>query len=442
MSDNIFGFSFSDSYFYNSNKKWDKQQLEDQEFIQLQYEQQNDKKSDCINEDNEYKIKDSAKFPNWDTFERMLKKHKLEVGFKFIKFRLECDNKGDILRQYFVCKNSKEYQPKKKTIDADHRERDSKKHCWKDLLIQYTASKDYLNQLWKTQQSWAKIYMLTTFCAGIQSTQWVESTNGLIKAELSKYKNVLPTKGLSSIQSVFFKPVQDAIKEYLILKSASVQNIQISQSILYHTSLFEISYNLTLLLNAHEYMDGYLEDEYDALQASLENIINMVSHNAKFDIKLISKHWYTDSMQASNYSVIPDTSYMEYDTNEEINQVISIHEPDIYRASIHNNITQKQDYAYGFGIAKSELKFALENVLVNEFVGLITRFIENHTGVDTNKRMTVDITQIENPKKLKYKGHPKLPKPVQQSNIQNLNTGCKRIAEIDTEDEYVEESSS
>ncbi|CAG8683676.1 22444_t:CDS:2, partial [Gigaspora rosea] len=47
------------------------------------------------------------------------------------------------------------------------------------------------------------------------------------------------------------------------------------------------------------------------------------------------------------------TSAMEFDSNKEINQVISIHEPNMYRASIHNNIILKQEYVHGFGIAKS-----------------------------------------------------------------------------------------
>ncbi|CAG8769188.1 666_t:CDS:2, partial [Racocetra persica] len=444
---NVFGFSSSDLYFYISSKEQDappdlsfstnqhsyieysteepmqmfqEQQHEDQEFIrlshkqqsqlirliqgkqhknqdisQLFHEQQSDDESDCSNEDNEYKIE------------------------------------ADIIRQYFVCENSKEHQSKKKIIDADHRERDSKKvgylwqfnaeyrknegaifinklvdehnhslapyrkefapslrslsqevldeikfltqecglgakaqrrylskkfptqflydrdlynairkyknqmgnqrendaadmklsqklgssyndflqnwyrcynsrselelvHRWKDLLIQYPAGKNYLNQLWKSRQLWAKIYVLTTFCAGMQSTQQVESTNRLIKAEvgakttllnlgkaiqiklereaqhqrLSEYRNTLPTRGLS--------------------KSASFQNVQISQSILYCASLFKISSDLTSLPNAHEFTDGYLEDEYDVLQASLENIMNMVNRENVLEIWRVS----------------------------------------------------------------------------------------------------------------------------------------------------------
>ncbi|RIB27241.1 hypothetical protein C2G38_2029558 [Gigaspora rosea] len=231
---------------------------------------------------------------------------------------------------------------------------------------------------------------------------------------------------------------------------------------------------------AHEYTDGYLEDEYDALQASLENLLNMVnrediletwkvflfdyhshshphyvillrdnmhlctclyiisngfycrhffsvfkmSRNAKFDIKLISKRWYTDSMQASDYSMIEGTAIEEIDSNEQMNQLISIRGSNAYQASIHTSITQKQEYAYGFGVAKSGLKFALDNGLVDEFAELIEKFIENHTDVDANNRMTIEVTRIENPKKLKHKGRPKILKStqiVQDLNAENLN---------------------
>ncbi|CAG8697807.1 1239_t:CDS:2 [Dentiscutata erythropus] len=239
----------------------------------------------------------------------------------------------------------------------------------------------------------------------MQSTQWVEGTNRLIKTkistkttllnldkiiqmkleheaqyqQLSEYKNAFPTQGLPSIQSVFFEPVQNEIKKYLTLKFTSVQSIQISQSILYHACLFE----LTLLPAVHEYTDGYFENEYDALQALLENLVNMVnceniletwkmSRNAKFDVKLIFKHWYTDPMQASDYSMIEGTAIEELDSNEQINQLISIRGPDAYQAT------------------KSGLKFALDNGLVDEFAGLIEKFTENHTDVDVNNRMIIE----------------------------------------------------
>ncbi|CAG8470644.1 6822_t:CDS:1, partial [Dentiscutata erythropus] len=111
---------------------------------------------------------------------------------------------------------------------------------------------------------------------------------------------------------------------------------------------------------------------------------------------------------------------MASDVNKQMNQLISIRGSDTYQASIHTSITQKQEYIYSFGVAKSKLKFALANGLVDEFVELIEEFIENNTGVDINKRMTINVTRIKNLKKLKHKECPKILKPI--PSIQDLNT--------------------
>lgn len=109
-----------------------------------------------------------------------------------------------------------------------------------------------------------------------------------------------------------------------------------------------------------------------------------ISRNTKFDIKLISKRWYADLMQVSDSLPIMGT-IGEPNTIMEMNQVTSIRGPNILEPSVCTNITQKQQYVHGFGVTKSGLKFAVENSLVDEFVGLITRFIENHTGVNANQ---------------------------------------------------------
>ncbi|CAG8743330.1 22951_t:CDS:2 [Dentiscutata erythropus] len=85
MSDNIFGFLFSDPYFYTSSEEQDTllnfsfsasqhsyiESNEEhtqfntiQELIQLSYEQQSNEESNRINEDNECKIENGAEFPN------------------------------------------------------------------------------------------------------------------------------------------------------------------------------------------------------------------------------------------------------------------------------------------------------------------------------------------------------------------------------------------
>ncbi|CAG8756546.1 8382_t:CDS:1, partial [Dentiscutata erythropus] len=72
----------------------------------------------------------------------------------------------------------------------------------------------------------------------------------------------------------------------------------------------------------------------------------------------------------------------------------------MYQTTIHANIAEKQKYAHGFSIAKSGLKFAIKNELVNEFVELTVKFIKNNFEVNTNEQITVDSNQIKNSKKL------------------------------------------
>ncbi|CAG8782222.1 8837_t:CDS:2, partial [Dentiscutata erythropus] len=215
----------------------------------------------------------------------------------------------------------------------------------------------------------------------MQSTQRVESMNSIIKNEVdtkttllnlcktiqtkldyeaqhqrfSEYRNTLFTQGLPSLQSVFFKSIQDEIEKYLTSE-------------------------LAFPPKAHKYSEGYLEDEYDTLQASLETIIKMVNYENILEIwRLVLKHWYFNPMQESSISPITDTT-AEHET---------------------------QEYAYGFGIAKSGLKFAIDNGLVDEFVRLISRFIENRTGVRSNfaQQDSLQNLNIEQEKNSRPKKH-------------------------------------
>ncbi|CAG8703932.1 2528_t:CDS:2, partial [Dentiscutata heterogama] len=104
----------------------------------MQYDYQSNEESDCIDENDDPMIEAGATFPNWNFFENALKRYELEIGFRAIKFRLERDNNGTIIRRYFVCENSKEHQPKKKFVNSDHRERESKKiGCQWQLNVGY-----------------------------------------------------------------------------------------------------------------------------------------------------------------------------------------------------------------------------------------------------------------------------------------------------------------
>ncbi|CAG8716239.1 25053_t:CDS:2 [Gigaspora margarita] len=318
-------------------------------------------------------------------------------------------------------------------IKADYRKRESKKTgCQWQLNVGYQKIsgeivinklvKDHNHSLVLYQKEFApslrlflqeaKIYMFTTFCTGMQSTQWVEGTNGLIKTKISAKTTLFNLD----------KAIQMKLEH----------EVQRQQLLDYKMYCQPEDFQVFKLSTAHEYTDRYLEDKYDALQASLKNLMNIVNceniletwkvslfdhysysysyysillnDNIHFDVKLISKHWYTDLIQASNYSIIEGAAIKELDLYEQTNY---------------------------FGIAKSGLKFALNNGLVDEFAGLIEKFIENYTNIDANNQMTIEVTRIENSKKLKHKGHPKISKSIPSK---DKSDKLRQIIETDTKD--------
>ncbi|CAG8750076.1 25657_t:CDS:2, partial [Racocetra persica] len=228
----------------------------------------------------------------------------------------------------------------------------------------------------------------------MQSTQQVKSTNKHIKTKVNTKTSLLNLEKAIQMR-LECEFIQDIIKNYLTLESISVQNEQISQSILYCACLFEISKDLTTLSNTYEYMNRYLEDEYDALQALLKNIMNMINYKHILEIwKVLLFDHYKHSSNA-----------VECDKNEEMNQVIFIRGSNAYQTSIHTNITKKQEYIHSFGIAKCRLKF-----------------------------MTVDVNQIENLKKSKYKERPRLQNSAQKGRTDKINIEDKNCKSSGTKE--------
>ncbi|CAG8554327.1 14999_t:CDS:2 [Cetraspora pellucida] len=68
-----------------------------QKIMQPFSEHRSDEEFDRDDENN-YIIQVGAIFPNWKSLENALKIYELEVGFKAIKFRMEHDNNGNIIR--------------------------------------------------------------------------------------------------------------------------------------------------------------------------------------------------------------------------------------------------------------------------------------------------------------------------------------------------------
>ena len=144
---------------------------------------------------------------------------------------------------------------------------------WKYMVETFPACNNYMTKtLYANRISWAKCYTPFHFNAGIQSTQSVESFNGIIKKALnsastlcdvekaidkrheqeSQYcklvdlKSQQTTVGLPHLSSQFFSNVDTVLVHFLTPLILSWQRFQISQSFTYEgclaSSIFEVSF--------------------------------------------------------------------------------------------------------------------------------------------------------------------------------------------------------
>ncbi|RHZ51073.1 hypothetical protein Glove_485g31 [Diversispora epigaea] len=74
-----------------------------------------------------FNLKTGDEFEDWNSVERQVKNHAIELGFEVVKRRLEKNKHGEIVRRTFECKNSHQYRPKKKADTEDTRECESVK---------------------------------------------------------------------------------------------------------------------------------------------------------------------------------------------------------------------------------------------------------------------------------------------------------------------------
>jgi hypothetical protein len=120
------------------------------------------------------------------------------------------------------------------------------------MLDDFPACEHYMTRtLYANRVSWAKAYTLFQFNAGIQSTQSVESFNGIIKKSLNSSNTLCDVKearhreetrycqltdlkakntmiGLPHISSQFFSDIDKVIVQFLTPLILSKQRFQVS----------------------------------------------------------------------------------------------------------------------------------------------------------------------------------------------------------------------
>jgi hypothetical protein len=121
------------------------------------------------------------------------------------------------------------------------------------MLIKYEPCRPYLEKkLYPTRASWARYSITKIFTAGVESTQHVESINGVLKKHLdwntllkdlgkvieqelekeSQYTRIKnyygsnPSSGFSSTYTTIFKDIDLVLKDYLSPIPLSLQRAQ------------------------------------------------------------------------------------------------------------------------------------------------------------------------------------------------------------------------
>ncbi|CAG8785062.1 25972_t:CDS:2, partial [Gigaspora rosea] len=285
---------------------------------------------------------------------------------------------------------------------------------YKKFLDQfYCAHNSRCEELFESRWSrhaWALVYTCTTFCAGMNSTQHVESINGILKAKVGAQTTL--TKLVESIEKrIKMKPNAN---KYLTSEALACQRLQISQSCLYRP--YQIN-NLAFNQNDDlEYAAGFLEKDYQESQILFSSMIKLIEardickiwqvrlFSNLFQIQMIPQRWFANPINA-------------------IEQPITIR-PDCFNYEIQQYTSKKAEYCRGIGIAKKGVQIALDTDTINKFIGLLYNFIESKS------------TQADNPLRLDFiksvtNSHIISHREVDKSNSHKISKSNKALKESD-----------
>ncbi len=135
------------------------------------------------------------------------------------------------------------------------------------MLIKYEQCRSYLEKkLYSCRESWARYSIVKVFTAGVESTQRVESLNGVLKKHMDRgtllrelvkvieneldkeaqysrirdYYGSNPSTGLPLTYNTIFKDIDSVLKDFLAPIPLSLQRGQMKQALLYQGTLISI----------------------------------------------------------------------------------------------------------------------------------------------------------------------------------------------------------
>src|SRR6266540_6123226 len=187
------------------------------------------------------------------------------------------------------------------------------------MLTKYEQCRSYLEKkLYPCCESWARYSIVKVFTAGVESTQCVESLNGVLKKHMDRetllrelvkvieneldkeaqysrirdYYGSNPSTGLPLTYNTIFKDINSVLKDFLAPISLSLQRAQMKQALLYQGTLISIEQ----VNESDNEPNSIIEHIYDRPQIRLQELLLGIDH------KEIQEIWEVNYIMASSTS--------------------------------------------------------------------------------------------------------------------------------------------
>ncbi|CAG8553558.1 6768_t:CDS:2, partial [Rhizophagus irregularis] len=195
------------------------------------------------------------------------------------------------------------------------------------MLTKYEPCRTYLEKkLYPSRESWARYAIGKVFTAGVESTQRVESINGVLKKHLDRgtllkelvreverkldkesyykrlndYYGSNPTIGLPSAYNSIFKDIDSILKECLAPIPLSLQRAQMKQALLYQETLITIDQ----VNEPDNNPSDIVEYMYDMPQIRLQDLLSNLDNTEIQEIWEVSYITITSSTAKPHYVAI------------------------------------------------------------------------------------------------------------------------------------------
>ncbi|CAG8533113.1 2188_t:CDS:2 [Cetraspora pellucida] len=308
------------------------------------------------------------------------------------------------------------------------------------MLEKYEPCRSYLEtKLYPCRESWAKYAILKLFTAGAESTQRVESINGVLKKhvdrgtllkelvkvidqELEKeasynrirdYYGSNPLSGLPSTHNTIFNAIDSVLVEHLVPIPLSLQRAQMSQALLYQGILVTIEQASVKEFDIEA--DDAIEHLFDVPQIQLKNLLLEISNNevqeiwnvfyitmtsskshyvvilkdstllctSVFHLELIHTRWFK-SIPANMTEHVTISEGIKSFTSTPLYHIGRIRTANVYTPTIKENVNKKHQFGTTMSIAKTSVQVAVTEGVFAELIGILTQFItkyRNNTGL-------------------------------------------------------------